>query len=297
MALAVSWKEFVLLQVAISFDYDSPAGYQQSFNIYDMPADADQKGTEALLRILSDYDVNATFGIVGQVALNGEPPEHCPNQIREIYDAGHEIASHSMTHRYLPSMDSAEMFADILASKQALESCIAAEVRGFIPPFNRPMHFPSKGAFSIAEVLGLHGRGRGKQSIETMLQVLDRVDFGWCRVSFEPKFRQVMHLLGITNGNQPPQPFVLHNVVAIPLHSTGFGEKSRKLIHRFLYNEMDLVLTIYGHPNQALTENEQCAKELAGLFAEFDRERARGILQFNTMGDIQAQFQSPHSKK
>ena len=60
-----------------------------------------------------------------------------------------------MTHRYLPPLRHAELLDEALTSRKTLEACVGAPVRGFVPPFNRPMHFPSRGAFSVAEVLGL----------------------------------------------------------------------------------------------------------------------------------------------
>lgn len=280
--------------MAISFDYDSPAGYSQSFHMCDYPLDADQEGTDVILKVLADYDIKVTFGIVGQVVLAGKPPEHCSEQIRAVHKAGHEIASHSMSHRFLPAMSRTQMYSDVATSKQALESCIGASVRGFIPPFNRPMHFPSRGAFSISEVLGFHGRGIGRQSIETMLRILRTAGFGWCRVSFENKFCQLMGLLGLATKNKPTQPFILYDMVAIPLHCTGFGEESRLFIRRFL--ESDLILAIYGHANQALSDNEQSAKELAGFLVEFNKERIKGTLQFNTMGEIETMIRGSNKK-
>lgn len=253
-----------------------------------MPPDADQRGTDVLLKVLGDYGVKVTFGIVGQVALDGgEPPERCPDQIRAVYEAGHEIASHSMSHCFLPPLKDAELYADLSTSKQVLEACIGAEVRGFIPPFNRPMHFPSRGAFSIAEVLGLHGRGRGRQSIGTMLHALRVAGFGWSRVSFENKVHQVLKLLGVRHQGSILQPFLWHGLVAIPLHATGFGAEARSLLRRFIHMEGDRVVTLYAHPNQAIADNEQSARELAGILNTFGKERSRGEIQFNTMGEIE----------
>src|ERR1019366_3297785 len=161
-----------MFRIAISFDYDSPAGYRESFHMRNFPASADYEGTRILLEVLRDHDVKVTFGIVGQVALPGGKWNHCQEQIRAIHHAGHEIASHSMTHRYLPSMRDDEWLEEVAASKRALEECIGSSIQGFIPPFNRPSHFPEGGAFSFSEVFGFDGRGRGRQSIGTMLRTL-----------------------------------------------------------------------------------------------------------------------------
>lgn len=268
------------MKLAISFDYDSPEGYRNSFGMRGWRADADQAGTDLLLRVLEAHDAHATFAIVGRVALSGAPPEHCPDQIRAIHAAGHEVASHSMFHRFLPSMRREELFEDVSASRRALEDCIGAPVRGFIPPFNRPMHFPQRRAISISEVLGLHGRGRGRQSLGSLLRTLGKAGFGWSRVSFEDKLARYF------GSRAPEQPFLFGGVVAIPLHSTGFGEASAALVRRYLAT--GLTLAIYGHPNQAMEDNDQSAAKLNWFLDTFAPERREGRLRIHTMGDIEA---------
>jgi peptidoglycan/xylan/chitin deacetylase (PgdA/CDA1 family) len=268
------------MKLTISFDYDSPEGYRNSFAMQGWRPDADQVGTDVLLRVLGDHDVRASFGVVGRAALDGTPPEHCPEQIRAIHAAGHEVASHSMFHRFIPPMRHNELFDDLVESRRTLENCIAAPVRGFIPPFNRPMHFPQRRAISVSEVLGLHGRGRGRQSLGSMLRVLGQAGFGWSRVSFEDKLARYL------GWRDPEQPFNFRGVIAIPLHSTGFGEATAALVRRYLTS--DLTIAIYGHPNQALEDNDQSAAKLDWLLKTFAAERRGGRLRIYTMGDIEA---------
>jgi peptidoglycan/xylan/chitin deacetylase (PgdA/CDA1 family) len=273
------------MRLAISFDYDSPEGYRRSFGLQNCRPNADQQGTDALLDVLGRHGVRATFGIVGRVALDGEPPEYCPQQVCAIYRASHEIASHSMWHKYLPPLRRRELFEDILYSRKVLESRIGGAVSGFIPPFNRPMHFLERRAFSFTEVFGLHGRGRARQSLGSLLHLLRLAGYGWSRVSFEDKAVALARRLGVRRDPAPMQPFVFGGVVAIPLHSTGFGEASRALVRRFL--NTDLTLAIYGHPNQALEDNDQSASRLASFLGSFEAERAKGLLRFHTMKEIE----------
>src|SRR5579862_4625272 len=140
------------MRVAISFDYDSPAGYRESFSHASLSSTADVEGTHALLEVLSEHDVKATFAIVGTVALDGPFPAHCPEQVKTIHALGHEVAAHSMHHRFIPPMRREELLADVRACKEALEVCIEQGIRGFVPPFNRPSHFPQMGAFSFSEL-------------------------------------------------------------------------------------------------------------------------------------------------
>jgi peptidoglycan/xylan/chitin deacetylase (PgdA/CDA1 family) len=274
------------MKLAISFDYDSPEGYRNSFGMQGWPADSDQQGTDVLLRVLNDRAALATFGVVGRVALDGIPPEHCPEQVRRIHHDGHEVASHSMFHRFLPPLRRNELLEDAATSRKVLEDRIDAPVRGFIPPFNRPMHFPQRRAFSVSELIGAHGRGRARVSLGGMLRVLTQAGYGWSRVSFEDKVAALLRRAGFRTQTTPPQPFLFDGIVAIPLHSTGFGEASTALVRQYL--RTDLTIAIYGHPNQALEPNDQSAAKLASFLDTFEKERADGLLHIHTMAQIES---------
>jgi peptidoglycan/xylan/chitin deacetylase (PgdA/CDA1 family) len=280
------------MRVAISFDYDSPVGYRESFSHASPSSTADVEGTNALLEVLAERDVKTTFAIVGNVALEGPYPAHCPEQVKAIHAAGHEIAAHSMYHRFIPPMRRDELFATVQACKEALEVCIGQDIRGFVPPFNRPSHFPQMGAFSFSEVAGLHGRGRGRQGIASLLEVLQAAAYGWCRVSFKNSLHTLMERLGLRSVSAPLQPFLYRGVVAVPLHNTGFGPSAVALMKRYMHT--DLVVTLCGHPFQALDdnreENSEHVKCLAELLDTFARERENGTLKFCTMADVEAAF-------
>jgi len=277
------------MRIAISFDYDSPIGYRESFAKTHYDPSSDLNGTEALLKVLTAHGVKTTFAVVGKVALPGNPPDHCQDQLREILAAGHEIASHSMFHRFLPPMRDGEFMEDARASKQALETCIGQPIRGFIPPFNRPSHFPQKGAFSFSELLGLQGRGRGRQSVATLFTTLGHLGFGWCRISYQNSFENLAGKFGLRPRSVPTQPFVFRGLVAVPLHVTGFGETATAVVRRHLSN--DVLIALYAHPNQALDRtipNDEAADLLDRFLGTFEKERQQGILQFQTMAEVEA---------
>jgi peptidoglycan/xylan/chitin deacetylase (PgdA/CDA1 family) len=270
--------------IAISFDYDSPAGYRQSFRAQKTPPDADLAGTEAILKVLRTYNVRATFAVVGAAALDGEPPEHCQDQIRQMDAEGHEVASHSMFHRFIPPMTNSDLLEDLEASRLALERCIASPIRGFVPPFNRPMHFPRKGAPSISEIVGAHGRGRGRQSIASMLTQCRRAGYQWARVSYANKALYLAQRLGVLRDCRPSQPFLMSDIVALPLHITGFGEAARRSVRR--WGNDDVHLTLYAHPSRALFDEDQGVVALAGLLGEMNAGPLRKHVRFCTMGQM-----------
>ena len=286
------------MRVAISFDYDSPVGYRESFSKASLHSAADVEGTDALLQVLAKHQVLATFAVVGNAALEGPAPEHTPDQVRAIFDAGHEIASHSMMHRFIPPMRTDELIQDLRASKETLEVCIGQAVRGFVPPFNRPFHFPEKGAISFSEMAGLHGRGRGRQSIDSMIQALNATGFNWCRVSFQPALHTLMEKLGHPRATFPWQPFLWRGVVAMPLHNTGFGKAAVNLFHEYMNS--DMLITLCGHPFQALdsfrVENNEHVDCLDQLLTTFENERISGKLRFCTMAEAEASLRSPRKE-
>jgi peptidoglycan/xylan/chitin deacetylase (PgdA/CDA1 family) len=69
--------------------------------------------------------------------IKGDRPEPLMNQmqIREWLAAGHEIGSHSVTHRNLKKLTEAEAREEIFDSKQRLENQFGIEVRHFCYPF------------------------------------------------------------------------------------------------------------------------------------------------------------------
>ena len=74
----------------------------------------------------------------------GDVPEQLMDdgQIREWLAAGHQIGSHSMTHRNLRHLNPAEMREEIFASKKLLEDRFGAEIRNFCYPYgswNQPV--------------------------------------------------------------------------------------------------------------------------------------------------------------
>jgi hypothetical protein len=155
-------------------------------------------------------------------------------------------------------------------------------------PLNRPSHFPQKGAFSFSEQLGLQGRGRGRQSVASLLSTLGGLGFGWCRISYQNSFENLGVKLGFRSRPAPVQPFLFRGLVAVSLHTTGFGETSGALVRRF--RDTDALIALYAHPNQALDHtlpNDESAALLDRFFASFEKERQQGRIHFETMAQVE----------
>jgi polysaccharide deacetylase family protein (PEP-CTERM system associated) len=81
--------------------------------------------TQRLLRLFDEFNVRATFFVLGWVA------KRSPALIRKIHDAGHEVACHGMTHELVYTQTPDQFAAETRESKQLLEDIIGAEVHGY----------------------------------------------------------------------------------------------------------------------------------------------------------------------
>jgi len=80
------------------------------------------------LEILREYDTKATFFILGWVA------EKFPEIVGLIYDAGHEIASHSQYHRLVYNLTPEEFKKDLMQSILQIERAADVTVKGYRAP-------------------------------------------------------------------------------------------------------------------------------------------------------------------
>jgi polysaccharide deacetylase family protein (PEP-CTERM system associated) len=83
------------------------------------------RNTEHVLDLLSEFDVRATFFVLGWVA------ERWPRLVMEIARRGHEIASHGFAHRLVYKLGPQRFRADVVRGKRVLEDCLGQPVVGF----------------------------------------------------------------------------------------------------------------------------------------------------------------------
>ena len=87
-----------------------------------------EKNINALLDIFKQYNIKATFFVLGWNA------ERAPELIKKIHSQGHEVASHGYNHDLCTSMDGDSLFKDLSQSKTVLEGIIGTEVKGYRAP-------------------------------------------------------------------------------------------------------------------------------------------------------------------
>ena len=72
--------------------------------------------TQQLIDILGQYDIKATFFVVGDWV------DKYPESVKALYDAGHEVMNHSNTHAHYPQLSAGEVVADLNACNDKIEA-------------------------------------------------------------------------------------------------------------------------------------------------------------------------------
>lgn len=84
--------------------------------------------TRKLLDLLEPHGIRGTFFVLGWIA------DRHPELVREITEAGHEIASHGWGHRRITDLSREEFRKDVRRSKEVLEEVTGAPVYGYRAP-------------------------------------------------------------------------------------------------------------------------------------------------------------------
>ena len=85
--------------------------------------------TQTLIDILDRYDVKATLFVVGFWA------EKYPESVKALYDAGHEVMTHSDDHAHFNSLSSAQMAENLNAGCEKIKSVTGVRPTLFRPPY------------------------------------------------------------------------------------------------------------------------------------------------------------------
>ncbi len=72
--------------------------------------------TQQLINILEQYQVKATFFVVGEWV------DKYPESVQALHEAGHEIMNHSNTHAHYNSLSTEQIIADVQACNDKIEA-------------------------------------------------------------------------------------------------------------------------------------------------------------------------------
>lgn len=160
------------------------------------PTEAVLKNTRWYLQTFNEYKVKATFFILGEVA------QSFPGLIKEIADAGHEIAVHGFYHQQIFKLNRDDFKKEVGDAKKLLEDLSSKSVIGHRAP-----------AFSI------------NKDTQWALEVLAELDYkydssispmagkryGW------PGFKKEIHKIELPNGL---------SIIEVPMSTISLGIKS-----------------------------------------------------------------------
>lgn len=85
--------------------------------------------TEQLIDILAEYDVPATFFVVGAWV------DKYPESVKQLSDAGHQVQNHSNTHPYMTSLSTEQMIDELESCNKKIESVTGKCPTLFRPPY------------------------------------------------------------------------------------------------------------------------------------------------------------------
>lgn len=87
------------------------------------------EGIQILLRLFDEAAIQGTFFVTGRVA------ESFPSAIRDIDDAGHEVAAHGWDHRPVAKMSPEQFAKDLRRTLDTLQDITQRKVMGYRAPY------------------------------------------------------------------------------------------------------------------------------------------------------------------
>ena len=85
--------------------------------------------TDDLIRILGSYNVRATFFVVGAWV------DKFPESVRALFDAGHEIMSHSNNHEHFTRLSESEIIENLNTANDKIEAVTGVRPHLFRAPY------------------------------------------------------------------------------------------------------------------------------------------------------------------
>ncbi len=270
--------------VLIIWDYDTAIGQINASYPYKYREELLQTEIENVDRVLelgSTMGLRMTFACVGFAAEPGHFPYHVPEQLRRIRAASHEIASHSWRHEWFPFLEREQVRRSLTRSKQALETCLgeADSVKGFVPPFSRPMTWYKKGAISIGDRSLSPFRAAG--NIGSLCRELRNAGYSWCRVSY----RSLVQRIRGTDERPLISGRLERNggIACIPLNYTGFDSEAIRLVDRAVAERQSIVIN--GHPSGLTREREESLVHLVPFLEHLSELQAAGRIRARSVSE------------
>lgn len=165
--------------------------------------------TETLLTILREYNVKATFFICGYWV------EKYPNEVKRIYEEGHDIGNHGNTHAHVAQLNLEQNKKEIQGAHDKVKSLLGIEMNLYRPPFGEY----NNTVLEAAEEMGYY----------TIQWDVDSLD--WMKKGVENEINQVLKHKRLGNGSI----LLFHNDAeftpqALPIILKGLKDKGYEFI-------------------------------------------------------------------
>lgn len=192
------------------------------------------------LALLKEYQVPSTFAITGYSAEKGLYPYTFPELIKNIHDLGHEVASHSWRHEWVPLFSEKQIDKSFERSKRMLEEACGGDFKltGFVPPHNKPATWIKRGAYSLEDkgLFPLFPMGE----VDNVLAVLKKNEYKWARIAYNP----FINRFRAKEFTRRQRVFKHNGMLILENHYTGFDAK---IIDYIEVKEQEY-FTISAHP-------------------------------------------------
>ena len=235
----------------VIWDYDTPLTRITCTVPYNYDFDkclAEEGDVNYILDAAKKINGKFTFAVLGYGAEKSVAPFDVRHVIRKIYQEGHEVASHSWKHEWLPLTTKVQLQKTIERSKYIIEDAINDpnfKVKGFVLPHDRPMSWYSKFGFSLGD-RGIYPFFPGA-SIDGVAKHLKSGGYKWMRNCYRPVWEKLVNF----NGNDPKYRFKRifrkeSGFYYVPSHCMEPNERAVEAVNWAVKNNAPVVIS--AHP-------------------------------------------------
>lgn len=251
-------------KIIVIWDFDGPIGQINSsypYNFQSIRFDEELNNVNYLIDYLKQAGIVNTFAVTGLSAEKGPWPLMFPDLINTLAEAGHEVASHTWRHEWIPLFTSDQIDKSLKRSRSAIQLAIhnKQDVYGFVPPFNRPMTWLADGNFSAGD----RGWFPWFKTADNghLFKLLEKNGYKWVRIS-NKSLANRLHL--------KPRKLTgcvrkVNKLLVLENHYVGFD----KHVIDYIMNTPADTYTVSAHPLMLSKQGKTESKENFEQFVQF----------------------------
>ena len=248
----------------VIWDFDGPIGQINSSFPYKFNAqrfDEELNNVRYLINFLKQAGIVNTFAVTGLSAEPGPWPLMFPELINELAENGHEIASHTWRHEWIPIFQEAQIDLSLQRSRSAIRQAIheSQPVYGLVPPFNRPMTWLADGNISLGDRgifpwFKMADNGR-------LFRLANKHGYRWIRISN----KSLANRLKISPRLLTGRVRKVNNLTILENHYVGFDQR----VIDYIMQHDSPTYTISAHPLMLSKEGKSESKTHFEPFIQF----------------------------